>query len=142
MKLVNSIDGVEVERFDGFCAAPLGYFRETKIAYFGFLTEYTMELIRQVDRKLSDRNATSYLTTKHLDHPKPNAVTWKYLRKFAFNTMMNEQLNIPESVADFIQGRVPKSVDARHYMGLKRKSIQFYPRYAQYITKLRQKANN
>ena len=52
------------------------------------------------------------------------------------------QLNIPESVADFIQGRVPKSVGARHYMQLKRKAIRFYPRYAEYIAELRRKALN
>jgi intergrase/recombinase len=51
-------------------------------------------------------------------------------------------LDIHESVADFIQGRTPKSVGARHYMKLKRKAIKFYPRYAEYVTKLRQKALN
>jgi len=67
-------------------------------------------------------------------------VAYKYLRKFAFDTMTNEKLNIPESVADFIEGRTPKSVGARHYMKLKRKAIQFYPRYAEYLKELRAKA--
>jgi intergrase/recombinase len=57
-------------------------------------------------------------------------VCYKYLRKFAFDTMTNEELNIPESVADFIQGRTPKSIGARHFMKFKRKAIKFYPRYA------------
>jgi len=60
----------------------------------------------------------------------------KYLRKFAFDTMTSEELNILESVADFIQGRTPKSVGARHYMKLKRKAVEFYPRYAPYIEDL------
>ncbi|MGB9694266.1 MAG: integrase, partial [Fervidobacterium sp.] len=46
----------------------------------------------------------------------------------------------PESVADFIQGRVPRSIGAKHYMQLKRKADQFYPRYAEYVTELRRKA--
>lgn len=54
--------------------------------------------------------------------------------------MTSEELNIPESVTDFIQGRTPKAIGAKHYMKLKRKAIQFYPRYAEYVTKLRQKA--
>jgi intergrase/recombinase len=54
--------------------------------------------------------------------------------------MTSEKLNIPESVADFIQGRVPKSIGAKHYIQLKRNADQIYPRYAQYVTKLRQKA--
>jgi len=54
--------------------------------------------------------------------------------------MTSEKLNIPESVADFIQGRVPKSIGATHYMQLKRKADQYYPRYAEYVTELRRKA--
>jgi intergrase/recombinase len=52
----------------------------------------------------------------------------------------SERLNIPESVADFIQGRVPRSIGAKHYMRLKRKADQFYPRYVEYVTELRRKA--
>jgi len=51
--------------------------------------------------------------------------------------MTSEQLNFPESVADFIEGRTPKSVGARHYMLLKRKAVQFYPRYAEHVARLR-----
>ena len=64
-------------------------------------------------------------------------VSYKYLRKFAFDTMTSKQLNIPESVADFIEGRTPKSVGTRHYVLLKRKAIQFYLRYSEYMTHLR-----
>jgi hypothetical protein len=32
--------------------------------------------------------------------------------------MISEKLGVPESVADFIEGRVPKRVGARHYMKL------------------------
>jgi intergrase/recombinase len=64
-------------------------------------------------------------------------VSWKYLRKFSNDIMTSEELNIPESVADFIQGRVPKTVGAKHYMRLKRKAIEFYPRYAKYLEELR-----
>jgi len=52
----------------------------------------------------------------------------------------SEKLNIPESVADFIQGRVPRSIGAKHSMLLKQKADQFYPRYAGYGTELRRKA--
>jgi intergrase/recombinase len=67
-------------------------------------------------------------------------VSYKYLRKFAFDTMTSEQLNIPDSVADFIEGRTAKSVGARHYMNLRRKAIQFYPRYSTYVANLKSKS--
>jgi len=49
-------------------------------------------------------------------------------------------LNIPESVADFVEGRTPKTVGARRYMGLKRKATGFYPRYGEYVKSVRNKA--
>jgi intergrase/recombinase len=47
------------------------------------------------------------------------------------------ELEIPESVADFIEGRVPKRIGARHYMILRRQADNFYGRYAAYLAKLR-----
>ena len=47
------------------------------------------------------------------------------------------ELEIPESVADLIQGRTLKSVGAKHYMVLLRQAKKFYSRYAEYIRELR-----
>jgi intergrase/recombinase len=133
-RLMSSFKELEVERFDGFCVVPLGYFRRSKLAYFGFMTDNTFRLVEQVKEEIDWESAVTYIR-KRL-----GVVGFKYLRKFANDTMTNEELNIPESVADFIQGRTPKSIGARHYMQLKRKAVQFYPRYAEYITQLRRKA--
>jgi len=43
---------------------------------------------------------------------------------------------IPESIADFIQGRVPQRVGAKHYMTLARQASKFYPRYLEYVENL------
>jgi intergrase/recombinase len=50
-------------------------------------------------------------------------------------------LEIPESVADFIQGRVARSIGAKHYTALKRQADKFYGKYAKYLTKLREKVS-
>jgi intergrase/recombinase len=50
------------------------------------------------------------------------------------------ELGVPESVADFIEGRTPKTIGAKHYMILLRHAKQYYPKYAEYVTQLRQKA--
>ena len=42
--------------------------------------------------------------------------------------MISEELGIPESVADFIEGRVPKRVGARHYTKLLRQAEAYYPK--------------
>lgn len=57
------------------------------------------------------------------------------MRRFTFDKMI--ELEVPESVADFIQGRVLKRIRAKHYMVLVRQAEKFYPRYAEYITGLR-----
>jgi len=122
---------VELERHEGFSIAPLGYFMGTKLAYYGFITDYTLEIIKESKKPLSYKKVGGTATRRF------GIISYKYLRKFVFDTMTNEQLNIPESVADFIEGRTPKTVGARHYMQLKRKAIQFYPRYAEYVKSVR-----
>ncbi len=67
----------------------------------------------------------------------PNAARCKYLGKFAFDKMI--ELGVPESVADFIEGRTPKTIGAKHYMILLRQAKQYYTRYAKYVTELRRK---
>jgi intergrase/recombinase len=47
------------------------------------------------------------------------------------------ELEVPESIADFIQGRVPRRVGAKHYMALARQASKFYPRYVRYAEGLR-----
>ena len=90
--------------------------------------EHTLQLIKQVKEKLERNSSSSYLRKWHF-------VASKYLRKFAFDKMI--ELEIPESIADFIEGRVPKRIGAKHYLALARQSSKFYPRYAEYIDKLK-----
>ncbi|MEM3628910.1 MAG: integrase [Candidatus Bathyarchaeia archaeon] len=132
VRLLN--DFPEAERLQGFYRCSVGLFRGSKQAYYCYMTEYTYQLIKKLNEKVSEIR----LKRRHQLHKYTRA---KYLRKFANDMMTSEKLNIPESVADFIQGRVPKSIGAKHYMKLKRKADQYYPRYAQYVTELRQKAN-
>ena len=82
--------------------------------------------MKQVEEKLDEKSASRYLGKYSFVRP-------KYLRKFAFDKMI--ELEIPESVADFIQGRVPTRIGAKHYMALVRQASKFYPRYAEYIEK-------
>ena len=136
VKFINEFKSAKPERLNGFYVAPLGYFRTSKVAYYAFFTEKTMQLLK-TSGSVTNVNARSYLRARR---HRRNLVSCKYLRKFAFDKMI--ELEIPESVADFIQGRTPKSIGAKHYMVLLRQAKKFYPRYAEYITRLRQKALN
>ncbi|MEM3697506.1 MAG: integrase [Candidatus Bathyarchaeia archaeon] len=132
VKLLN--DFPEAEHLEGFYRCPVGLFRGSKQAYYCYLTEYTYQLIRKLNEKVKGATLKKWHQTR-------NYTRAKYLRKFANDMITSERLNVPESVADFIQGRVPRSIGAKHYMRLKRKADQFYPRYAEYITELRRKAS-
>jgi len=110
-----------------FYRVTLGYFRASKLAYAAYYTEATHNLISSVKEPILECGARRYLS-------KYGFVTPKYLRKFAFDKMI--ELEVPESVADFIQGRTPKSIGAKHYMAIIRQADKFYGRYADYLVKL------
>ena len=43
------------------------------------------------------------------------------------------RLDIPESIADFIEGRVPRRIGTKHYMALTRQADQTYGRASQHL---------
>lgn len=109
--------------------------RGNKNTYAAFITEYTKRLLDNIKRSIS------YETAKKIGEKSGarGIIQLKYLRKFAFDKMV--ELEIPESVADFIQGRTPIKVCAKHYMNLLKQAVTYYPRYAAYLRGLREKAN-
>jgi intergrase/recombinase len=48
-------------------------------------------------------------------------------------------VGIPETVADFINGRSPRTVGGRHYMFLKTQADKYYPKYVNYLKELEEK---
>jgi intergrase/recombinase len=69
----------------------------------------TLGAVQKNHEKIEERAASHY-------YAKYGYVTPKHLRKFAFDKMI--ELGILESVADFIEGRTPKKIGAKHYMAL------------------------
>lgn len=129
VELINNFQDFEL--INGFCRCEVAMFsarRGEKQAYYGHFSEHTLQLIKQVKEKLDRINASHYFQ-------KYGYVAPKYRRKYAFDKMID--LEIPESVADFIEGRVATRIGVKHYMALARQSSKFYPRYAEYIDKLR-----
>jgi intergrase/recombinase len=132
--LINGFSLENLREVNGFYRYRIGEFRGSKQAYFAYFTEYTFGLIQGVNVEKISRPSASHYYSKY------GCTSPKYLRKFAFDKMID--LEIPESVADFIEGRVPRRIGAKHYMALARQARKYYQRYADYISKLRQKALN
>jgi len=134
VRIINDLDLGKLQQIGDVCLYATSSFRGSKQAYYAFFTPQTLKLIQGTEEKIDRPDASHYYWKMGIVRP-------KYLRKFAFDTMTSEKINIPESVADFIEGRVPRTVGARHYMKLKRQAVQFYPRYAEYLATLRSKAS-
>ena len=60
-----------------------------------------------------------------------NIVRAKYVRKWVATKMF--QLEIPETVINFIQGRTPRTVLQQHYLNLFSLSLKYYKKYAAFL---------
>jgi len=125
----NTADNVNLGN-SPFYRVTIGSFRGSKQAYYGYFTAPTY-------KQLVNMSGSTLLTRRNASHyyNKYGFIAPKYLRKFAFDKMI--ELAIPESVADFIEGRVPKRIGAKHYMALKRQADNWYGKYASYLSGLR-----
>ena len=135
VKVLNEFDMRKLHYISrGCCRYTLGLFRGMKQAYYAY---FTINLLNKIKEKKNfiyiSANASHYYSKHKLLSP-------KYLRKFAYDKMT--EIGIPESTADFIQGRVPKTIGAKHYSQLLRKADRHYPKYARYILKLKKKADH
>jgi intergrase/recombinase len=95
MRLLNSFE--EATKIGNFYRCTLGFFRGSKTAYAAYFTNHTHKLIQSNNDEVEERAASHYFHMKKCIAP-------KYLRKFVFDTMISDSLNVPESVADFIEG--------------------------------------
>jgi intergrase/recombinase len=128
IKVLNEFKGAE--KINGFYRVPVGMFRGSKQAYYAYFTEATYQKLQVRTEPIKAVNASHYFDKRGFISP-------KYLRKFAFDKMI--ELEVPESVADFIEGRVAKRIGAKHYMALARQANGFYGKYAGYLKVLYQK---
>lgn len=60
--------------------------------------------------------------------------TFKYLRKWNYNFLLYN--NIPESVADFIQGRSSKTISATHYLAKSQQASFWYEKVSDIMKEL------
>ena len=119
----------KVEKVGELYRVEIGAFRGTKQAFYGYMTEAIFKMLVEAPvGPLGYQAASRYYTKMRFVQP-------KYIRKFVFDSMIG--LEIPESVADFIEGRVPKRIGAKHYCALRRKADNFYGKYDGYLAKLR-----
>jgi intergrase/recombinase len=129
VKVINGFKAESAERVGRFYRVEVAMFRGSKQTFYCYLTELTLKAISESSiERLGAVAASRYYTKMGYIQP-------KYLRKFAFDSIIG--LEVPESVADFIEGRVPKRVGAKHYCVLRRQADRFHGKYSKYVEDLR-----
>ena len=93
---------------------PLNYIRGNKRSQYVYMpTDLAMKLHKFYIHK----DTVSYNLRKY-------GIAPKYLRKWFYNFLMMN--NVPESVADFIEGRAPESVGSMHYLAKVKQADYWY----------------
>jgi len=98
----------------GISRYPISLLRGTKRIYYAYMPfEFSLKLRRI---RMSPKAITKRLIRVGL--------AGKYLRKWNYNFLIER--GVPESVADFIQGRAPVSVGSMHYLAKVRQADIWY----------------
>jgi len=132
VQLMGGFDPARLVRLEGFCRYSLGIEREVKHTWFAYMRTETAEALAGFSGKVTARGA--FRLMGRLREKGVKLVNPKLIRKFAYNIMLD--LGFQESVADWMCGRRPATVGARHYAWLRRQADRLYPRYARYLDRL------
>ena len=102
----------------------LFYLRKNKKSYFVYFPKAMFEEIHQMDIRVKGFKQACYRVN----------LPAKYLRKWNYNFLIMH--NVPESVADFIQGRSPVSVGSMHYLAKVKQADYWYAQVVDEIVKV------
>ncbi|MEM4670928.1 MAG: integrase [Desulfurococcaceae archaeon] len=107
---------------DGFWKYPLAWKRGSKQVFYAYTLEKPPRL------SISEKWVSNWAAKSSVLNP-------KYVRKWVAMKMLS--LGISEEVVNFIQGRIPQSVLAKHYLKLSLIADEGYGKYAVFLEKLR-----
>ena len=120
LKLLANADKAECVEVNGFYRCKLGWKRGMKRALWAYLLEPLPREPVRFTRKQVYKHAK-----KH------GLVLPKYIRKFVATKM--SELDIPDDVIDFYQGRVPERVLNKSYAQKRGKADKWYKVYAEWL---------
>jgi len=105
---------------------PISALRKTKRIFYIYMPSSIARSLREVNmtRDVVSRYAIRW-----------NLIRPKYIRKFVAQKMF--ELGIDPLTIDFIQGRVPRSVLARHYLNLSYLADKQYKKYAEWLSQFK-----
>ncbi len=118
IKMLNNYDSAKIHIDKNFARYPLYSDRGTKRSYYAYIPKNFLPIIMPMG--VPQRGAVNYFHRRKLP--------LKYLRKWNYNFLIMH--NVPESVADFLQGRSPVSVGSMHYLAKVKQADYWYEKVA------------
>jgi len=129
VQLLQTYEPERLIRLEKFARYSLGLEKETKHTWYAYIRLSTANMLK-CEVKVTKAAVFRFLAKKKLE----KIVTPKLVRKFAFNAMI--KTGMPESVADFICGRKPATVGARHYLWVREQADLWYPKYVEHLDRV------
>jgi len=105
--LLKNLLKLKAQKFEGFVKISMNYLRKNKNSYFCYLPLKIYDDLIKNHINLSLGSLESTLKRKKL-------ISIKYCRKWFYTKCI--ELGVPESIADYYQGRVANSVGSNHYL--------------------------
>ncbi len=137
IKLIMEADLSKAERIEtpygAYYFLELGWIRETKATFVACLPDFVYDMIiafRESGEKLTWNSARQFRRRRM-----PHIEKLGSMRDFCYNKLL--ELGMPESAADFLNGRGPRTIGGKHYMDKIRQIKAFYPRYLAYLKELK-----
>jgi intergrase/recombinase len=122
--LLDNVSSLKVQQFESFVKISMNYLRKTKNSYFCYLP-------LEVYSKLSANHKQLSVSSLEQEIKRKKLIPIKYCRKWFYTKCI--EIGVPESIADYYQGRVSNSVGGNHYLSRQMLADKNYTKIVSYL---------
>jgi len=115
--LMNNFNNLKCQEYSDYIKISMNYKRKNKNSYFCYMPKEIYAKLKTIDDKITIMGLEQEIKRKRL-------IPIKYCRKWFFTKCV--ELGIPETIADFYEGRVANSVGSNHYLSRQMLGDKYY----------------
>ena len=115
--LLDNLDILKCQQLDGFTKITMNYLRHNKNSYFCYLPLNVYSKLTINHKQLSISSLENEIRRKKL-------IPIKYCRKWFYTKCI--EVGVPESIADFYEGRTSNSIGSNHYLSKQMLADRYY----------------
>jgi len=121
--LLTNLDKLIVQEKEGFVKITMNFLRNTKNSYFCYLPTNVYEQLKA--------NNPKSIESLNYELKSKNLIPIKYCRKWFYTKCV--ELGMPDTIADYYQGRTANSVGSNHYLSRQMLADQNYSKIVTYL---------